>query len=523
MNIVIFTIGQRDVQLHIPNEDKYDSFEKSELKQVQQILKDKLESGQLVWKPIEGMEGRQELKSEIFQSFESDAKPELCFPFLEKFLNAFIDEQNNKTGLISIEKIIFLYTDRQHSNIKNFHIDNEPWFFVDLIEKFWSNIVKHYKIENIEFEKFNVCGSMNVNFNIDADFSYKVMDDFAKNLKNKYEDKDKDVKIAVANVAGIPRISQALELCLIAYFPKQIIFLEQSRNQISKSRLHFIRRKYALKFSILQNLKIFDFVAAFKDAQELQLKKIDKLLFYLLGLCKCWLYEEAANAETMITNILKFETLDQDLQKVIILMSKMLKPENNLGCNLIRTIQEARKNNLWSTTTLLISTAELFIIEKIQELFPKAVYRSDKKILFMVEKFPFKIKVPAKRYDHIIYKNLRDRYLANWETFDYILQSAKQSAYNNQVQELENFRKKIVKIKDNRNDFIHQGRTIPQTLYNSVLEIDKSKQLDEKNLNSKTFQYLLTEIERMKSIDFINWIPIIQKELIKRIEKMSPL
>jgi len=509
MIYIIQTIGQRDVQMHYKTDrDDYSSFEKKELAQIQAKLSEFSNDDKLKWKPIEGREGRQE-RSAI--ELENSSK-EICFPFTEKIIKTLSDK----------EKYVFvlLFTDRQRANIDKSFIRNEPWIFAQIIRDFWDSIISHYKI-NAELLLINICKTMQDNWDINAEFAYKRMDEISQFLISSKKVDAKD-KIQVYNSGGMPIIAQALDMSLDAYFPKQAKFMEQNFGKITESKQHLIRMGYSLKFSILQKLKQFDFTGAYRDALELQMKQKEPELFSLLTIANSWLYQESKKTISLIDEYLR-NSQDKEISKNIEVMKDMLKEKNAVGCNLLRTIQEAHKSNWWSMSTLLISVGELFIIEKIRDLFPKAIINKYNRIWFDIRKIPSNISIPAEKQSRLVSYSDKNLYNTNWEMFDYVIQSDIKPEYKNDFKKLYDFLVSLRSIKNARNAFIHQGVSISKVKLNKSLKLNTNLKSLNINFNSNTFSYLIEELEKMSNITFINWVPIIQEELIERVKEFSPI
>ena len=292
MVYIIQTIGQRDMQIHYKTEESdYSSFDKKELKQVQSKLSELFKKNDLKWKKISGKEGRQNRTANELE----DSSKEVCFPLTEKIIQS-LSKDNEYC-------FILLYTDRQKSGSDKAYINNEPWIFSKIIKNFWEKITDSYRLK-AKLMTLNICQEMETNWDIDVDFAYYRMDKIAQQLitSNKISSKD---KIQIYNSGGMPKISEALDLSFNAYFPKQVTFMEQNFGIISKSKQHILQKNYSLKFSILQKLKQFDFSSAYKDANELQLSKLNNSLWKIISICKNWLYDENKISEKNKYKVLK--------------------------------------------------------------------------------------------------------------------------------------------------------------------------------------------------------------------------
>ncbi|MDD3052223.1 MAG: hypothetical protein PHR06_13900 [Candidatus Cloacimonetes bacterium] len=513
MIYIIQTIGQRDAQLHYKKPAKedekasdYSGFDKSSLFDVQKELWALLKQNRLKWKPIQGVEGK---KQDLTQMELINSSYNICFPFTEHIFS-FLKKKAIENS--AQYKFILIYNDRQRSKLAKEFIKNEPYYFAELIKHFWQEMTNYYQIQ-ADIEIINFCDSMKDNWEIYAEFAFSAIDRICSNLSDIIHGE----RILLFNDGGMPVVSKAIEITLPAYFPRQIIFMEQNFGKISENKQHIIQKQFSLKFSIIQDIKQFDFVGLYKDALELGLKNTDPVFWDLTRICKSWLYDDKNISQLILNDFIKSNP-DYELIAVLKVMNSMLDSKNAMACNLIRCIQEVRNENWWSTSTLLISVGELFIIESLKSKYPQAVVEDTKK-WFKISIFPFE--VSTSEITRSVNYNDRDLYMINWKTIDIVLSCGIDGKED--LQDLKDLLIHLKIIKEARNAFIHQGITIPKVLINEALKFDTRLKTYNSNCKSKTFKYLIEETSRINHLDFINWIPILQKELFERAKKLSPI
>ncbi len=523
MILLIQTIGQRDVQLYVSGRNyNYDSFNKTSLNEVQSELSCALKKKELNWNPMFGKEGEQEQTLKDF--IESDKC--LTFPLTEAMLQSLSNEEEYK--------LVLLTTDRSHISKENLSIhlkgflEKEPYLYSSIIKSFIDEMMNHYEKYINDISVINLCKDCNArNADITDEFAYRQIDSFMQDILK--QDNGNISSVQVFSSGGMPRISNALDTAINAYFPNRNCLMEQSKGRIRISRKKDIQNKYTLKFALLQRVKDYDFLGAISIANELKLKRLDIHAFRLLEIAVSWLYRDKKETEKLI-DVYKKEHKNSNLITRLITMNEMLDSKNAVGCNLLRSIQESRKGNWWGMSTTLISTGELLIMDKIKTIGSKSVVfiqadrNKPKKFFFDLRHIPFKVELPyflkvtvtndRKTADEQTY------YKTNWISYNMIISQGIKEGVN--FDSIMSIMDKIKRLSLERNDFIHQGKPINLGTIEECLGINLNHGTNKIEEQSSTIKLIISEIESMKHITFINWLPILKEVLIDRILKLSP-
>lgn len=507
MILTIHTIGQRDVQLYTnTKEGKYSSFDKKRFLAVQNELRKTVACNRIKWKEATGNEGKENLTEQNISE-----NPTVCFPLLEKTLNYM---KNNKT-----QQVLYLLTTDRQKYPMNRYIEQEPYYFSEIIKYFWTELCTYYDL-TANLRIINICDDMEAPYDINSyTFTFPTIDKIVSDINNQYPSIS---SVNVFNDGGIPIISQILDLSLNAYFPDKTNFLETKERDVVPSDYHKFQKRYSLKFALLQNLKNYNFSEAQKIALSMKINVSNKYLYQLILIAKLWLYDENNETIKQIDDILKLSINQPKLSKLLLKMKIMLK-KNVVGCYLIRAMQEERSKNYWGMSTVFISTIELFVKDYFQYYFKDSIVENNDRIFIDISKLDFKMRINDLSYESSKFSSNSDLYILNWKVIAEIINQGTDKKHNHKYDILKNLIDRISGLRQNRNYFIHQGESIPKKAINKALEFDNGLKQQDLHLNSKTIKTIIDEIQIIHKDTYVNWPIDYCNILIEEVTNYSPI
>jgi len=541
MSILITTVGQRDVQFVDGN--NCHPFDKFDLMKIQNKLQ-AMNKNNIKWVPyINGSDRlQQEGKFIRFNDIENSELINITFPLIEKVLAKVKKDVKNRNP---IEKIYLYYTDRhdvfdqiEDEELKK-HIKSEPWYFAKMVQKFYAEIIEHYKLDFPEIKIIKIEDSNN---EINRKCVIQFFDDhIRKNIELKsFEDFDE--KIIVACSGGLPDVKNVIEEVCSLYFPENCFFYDQNQTEdnIQHSQYHEYKKKAKDKYELIERIRAHDFDAAYSI-----ISKPDSLIdrtsniFNLTKLAHEWLSGDPEKAKNLC--IALEEEYKQEHINTFKLMKKMIsEKKNSCSRSLVRLLYLYRKKNYWGAATVLITAIENLCIRFISFVFPgiyikKNLYGEVFINCFMKEKIGSNYNPPSSSILNDDPQLLSD----GWKTLHSITKfienghpEATENIKNTAKEINQNFLStecKFYRFKtDKRNEFIHKGDSLKKedldeilftfTLFEETKKVAPDFSKDD--FNSPYINDLL-RIMKIIEVDYINWLPIISKLILKELNNYN--
>jgi len=493
-NVLILTIGQRDLQLVIDGE--YYIIGKDRLKSIQNYLKSDIDN--LSWISVDKLK---------FAKEKLDKKSDkITFPMIE---NLFLYFKKNQ---INIDQIYIFYTDRQHFKdiVKERFLDSEPYIFNKIFIHFEKEILKYHEMDT-EIKYINIGEEIS---DINSDNLYPFIGDKFNTMST---DNNDNIYIAVAG--GIPAVRGTIENLGTLYFPENCIILNQNfGSDIELSRSH-LYQKYYRDYNLLRySIKKWDFAKAFEVYKEINNKK--DLAFEILEMINNILFIDVNEAMGTLEHILN-SNLDNKEKEKFKKIKLVLESENPSFMIFIKFLQVYKNGNYWAAIIILITLFENFIKEIVEVYYNGSVVIMNEKGYFAWKKINFKWDPNKTSRDYIFKKNNKDYLNTNWsgisEVIKYILPEDKGQIFGFIKN---NLLSKSQKLKKLRNDFIHNGGSVLKSELLKVLNINKNSKV-KTFFGSSILTNIFTELKR-KNPDYFNWLEFFEELLLKEIKELKP-
>ena len=512
-NILIITLGQRDLQIVHKNE--YDSFEKSSQREIHNKLKVLLDNKQLEWLPktlLDKEKGQSKEISDIDVS-ENGIKM-ITFPLIETLFSYFNENE------LDINKMYIFYTDRTNTEgVNKKFLDKEPYLTHYFFKYFQKEITKKYNISvnnGIEY--------LNIGENIpDLNNYSKLYVFFDENIKKFQQNKLN--KVYVATAGGIPPVRNVIEDLITLYYPQNSVILEQGNGKVEQSKFHYYKNYYR-NYNLLKNsIKEWDFAKAMKTYQKMVSSK-KSLIYKLLKTINEIFFENEYVAKNTIKKLIKDKKCPNKYKKDLQSIFKVLKNrDNNISfITFLKFLQTYKQGNYWASSTILITLFEIFIEDTLVFYYPDCIY-IDKQNNEIRKYFDWKKINPnwnpkSVKRNYNIFSRKHSEYLNNnWASIEEILLRIlprdKEDIF---IFINKNLLSRARSFKVNRNNFVHHGFGINKKDIDKLLEIENSN-------NDFMGSYILSEIfKELKkhNENYFNWLEFFENILLEEIKTLEP-
>ncbi|HNZ26693.1 MAG TPA: hypothetical protein PLG34_08715 [Spirochaetota bacterium] len=502
MNLLIVTIGQRDVQYLDEQKRSYCPFDKFDLSVIQDKLKELKEANQIEWSSYKGYnETRKSIRID-----EISDKIKVVFPMFEKIVEKTMELCGNKNELL--DEIYIFYTDRTDLDKVDKDIKkSEPYYFHILIESFFKDLKKAYKNNNavLNCKKIDTYkGEGSSGFSVDSIFKY-----FA-NFFNKEIDLKRYDSIYIGAKPGIPDVRLSIENLSLIYAREKVVIFDQDElsGKIIRSKNVENRLFYELKNVLELSLKNCDFSAAYNFISDSGYNqnyiKKNSSLYKLLEISYKWLYESSEEGIKYCNNFLICEKDKKNLN-LVKKMKNMLNDSliNIVEKSIIRSIDQLYQGKYMMAMVLLNIAVENIPFIMLDMDFPDILVFKYKRKYIDLDKLP-NFNIEIKKY--LIEEHGYEKSLV-YDNNTVLFKIFKEYEKRDNIKKANIFINDMRDFKEKRNYFLHTGNEPKKgdilkifAFRNSEITIQKD------DIDSIMIKKLLDICKYLTGYSYCNWI-----------------